>query len=486
MKQILNDTDLLNCLYHGTFGIEVEEHRVSIERKSLSQLSHPDTLGERHGHPFFQTDFAESQEELVSLPHSSTRNCLSHLHSLQAMLQANLAPDDVIWPLSMPPKLNQADLTYLPEGFKQRPWYQKYLEKMLEKYGPFYGLMAGIHINYAPTQDLLDWYHVNHDYPTKVSSNNHMMFQIVQQVLGYRWMLTYLFGASPITENQADTIPAKQHAMAPVRSYRSSKYGFNNLANFKTDYSNLENFIDQLEHFIETGKLVAPSDFHGPVRLKGAATFEDLMTHGAKYLEFRVFDLNPFTQDGISQNTMSFLHLLIMDAIVNPQVWNHDTMENAENLNDEVALQHPNEHVSLDAQVSATKLFTRLADLVKSAPADLRIDFSKALNYAITAFDNPEQTVSAQLTTFVKDNSLVDFGMKRGAMIKNDFAIEPDFSKFRRVPKQLLSAYQESHKLGLKTTILEDKLSVTFKTQPKTFNNDYEFEDNLSSLTERN
>lgn len=485
MKHTLADQKLLSCLYQGTFGIEVEEHRVCKNQKSLSQLPHPKTLGERHGHPFFQTDFAESQEELVSLPYPSTRTCLSHLHSLQAMLQASLDPNDVIWPLSMPPKLNQDDLTYLPEGFKQRPWYQKYLEKMVEKYGPYYGLMAGIHVNYAPTKELLDWYQANHDYPDQVSANNHMLFQIVQQVLGYRWLLTYLFGASPITENQADTIPAAQRAMAPVRSYRSSKYGFNNLANFKTDYSNLENFIDQLEHFIETGKLVAPSDFHGPVRLKGVPTFEALTEIGAQYLEFRIFDLNPFTQDGLNQTTMSFLHLLIMDAIVNPQVWNRDTIDNAEKLNDFVALQHPTEPVPAEAQAAARNLFTRLAEIVKTAPADLRIDFSKALNFAILALENPSQTTSAQLTTFVKENSLVPFGMQRGAMIKSDYQLEPDSTKFKNVPETLLKAYQKSHQLGLKSTILENQISVTFKDQTKTFTNDQEFETYLTSLTER-
>lgn len=480
-KKTFADQVLLASLYQGTFGIEVEEHRVSLKRRSLSQRAHPNSLGNRHHNPFFQTDFAESQEELVTSPHHSTKSCLNHLHSLQAILQASLNPDDIIWPLSMPPKLNQDDLDYLPKGFRNRPWYQKYLEKMLEKYGPYYGLMAGIHINYAPTKELLEWYRLHHQLQDKVVANNQMLFQIAQQVLGYRWLFTYLFGASPIIENKDDTIPEKQRKMQPVRSYRSSKYGFNNDTNFEPDYSSLDNFISQLEHYIKTGDLVAPSDFHGPVRLKGAPTFEALTTLGAGYLEFRIFDLNPFSQDGISQNTMSFLHLLIMDAVINPQPWDAIKLKRAEARNNLVALQHPVQSVSQDAQDEAKRLLHRLAEIVQAAPEELRIGFNKALNFANTCMLNPRETTSGKLQTFIKDKSLVNYGIVRGEMIKNDYRVEPKRFKFKTIPMELLSAYQKTHQLGLPTQLNENKLLVTIKDKQYTLKNNGELNDILQT-----
>lgn len=333
MKNIDNNLFLKTALYEGNFGIEVEEHRVNQYNCHLSQVPHAAGLGTRKGHPFFQTDFAESQEELVTSPHESVSACLDHLHCLQSILQDNLDENDMIWPLSMPPKLNADDLDYLATGFKARPWYQKYLEKMLEKYGPFYGLMSGVHVSYSPSAEILTWYKSEYGYSTQAEANNQMLFKTVQHILGYRWLLTYLFGASPISENIDDTIPEKARQLQPVRSFRSSQYGFNNLDNFKTDYSSINAFTAQLNHFMTTGRLVSLSDFHGPARMKGFETLEELQNKGATFIELRIFDLNPFSNNGIDKLTLNFLHLLIMDSITNPKNWCADSLSKAEITN---------------------------------------------------------------------------------------------------------------------------------------------------------
>ncbi|USS91335.1 glutamate--cysteine ligase [Fructilactobacillus carniphilus] len=476
---------LPSYLYQGTFGVEVEEHRVSSRHQSLSQQLHPASLGERRGHVFFQNDFAESQEELVTLPHHSTRSCLNHLHTLQAVLQQALPDDDLIWPLSMPPRLGETDLNYLPQGFRARPWYQKYLEKMLEKYGPFYGLMCGVHVNYAPTTALLSWYQNQHHLTDVVQARNQMLFQIVQQVLGYRWLLTYLFGAAPISENPGDTIPTDLRGLQPVRSFRSSKYGFNNDANFEPDYSSFTHFVNQLEHYVATGDLVAPSDFHGPIRLKGVPTFAALQEVGAQYLEFRFFDLNPFSQDGINQLTLSFLHLLVMDAVVNPRQWEKATLSQAADYHDRVALQHPETPVTASANAQVEQLWQRLDKIVAAAPADLRISLNKALNFAKMAVHNPEQTVSGKLVTFMEHGSLMNYGLRRGRMLKRDYQVEPQLAQVKNVPEQWQGCYRDCCRHGWKADVKDEQLLVKCNQNSYTLSNKAQFEELLQRLTEK-
>jgi len=72
-------------------------------------------------------------------------------------------------------------------------------------------------------------------------------------------------------------------------------------------------------------------EFYSPVRPKPAATGEDghdggapgatldqLARHGTGYLEFRVFDLDPFEPTGISLEALRFFHVFALACLVLP------------------------------------------------------------------------------------------------------------------------------------------------------------------------
>lgn len=48
------------------------------------------------------------------------------------------------------------------------------------------------------------------------------------------------------------------------------------------------------------------------MRLRGAKKARDLIQNGIKYLEFRLFDLNPFEQYGISLADARFIHHFVL------------------------------------------------------------------------------------------------------------------------------------------------------------------------------
>lgn len=446
------DPTILDTLYAGRFGIEIEEHRIQTTTNTLSRKPHPHTLGDRKTQPYFQTDFSESQEEVVTAPQLSTKKALAHLHELQTILAEELAEDEVIWPLSMPPHLNPDDINFLNTHF-ERPWYQDYRDLLLARYGSFQHIMAGIHVNFSPDEKLINWYATQHNSHSSVTAKNALFFQIAQQVAGYRWLLTYLFGASPVSENPADNLPKDRTDIEPVRSWRTSDFGFTNLPEIQIDYVNLETQIQQIQTYIANDELYDKSEFYGPVRLKAPGDLANLVQNGAEYIEFRMFDIDPFTQDGISQNALSFLHLLILDAILNPEDWQKHTLDSARALNHVVSLQHPDELLPKTAIKYANTLFSRLEPLVQSAPTAQRADLQASLDFARAAVQQPNLTVGAKLSPFINNQSLMSFGLQRGIDIlkaRQKGTLTDDFSN---IPDNLKQTYIQAHKLGLETTI---------------------------------
>ncbi|MGY3743498.1 glutamate--cysteine ligase [Leuconostoc inhae] len=459
--------NLTNALYAGRFGIEIEEHRVQTGSKTLSRHPHPDTLGDRRVQPYFQTDFSESLEEVVTAPKSSSAKALTHLHELQLMLNEELVDDEIIWPLSMPPYLTNDDVNFLNTHF-DRPWYQEYRDILLSRYGSFQHIMAGVHVNFSPSDDVITWYRQRNNIASHSLAKNNLFFQIAQQVTGYRWILTYLFGASPVSENPADNIPNDRYALQPVRSWRASDFGFANRPEITVDYTDFQTHVDQIQKHIIDGDFYDKSEFYGPVRLKAPGNMTDLVNNGAEYMEFRMFDIDPFTQDGISQNALSFLHLLIIDAIVNPTTWEQSTLDDARTRNQIVALQHPNEQLPDNAIAYADDLFLRLEKLVQSAPISQKNDFQSALSFARSAVKQPKLTIGAQLSKAIENESLIPFGLQQGAKISAQRHQNTWSQTLQHMPTQLQQVYIQAHKLGFDTHMdsTEQTLNITYNNGP--------------------
>lgn len=463
----------VDSVYAGRFGIEIEEHRIQVGSKTLSRQPHPRTLGDRRTQPYFQTDFSESQEEVVTAPELSTALARTHLHELQVMLSEELADDEIIWPLSMPPLLTDDDINFLNTHF-ERPWYQDYRDRLLARYGSFQHIMAGIHVNFSPSEDVIDWYAQQHAITSPVVAKNQLFFQIAQQVAGYRWLLTYLFGAAPVSENPADALPENRHEIQPVRSWRSSDFGFVNRPEILVDYTDFNTHIQQIKQYIANGEFYDKSEFYGPVRLKASGDLDNLVQNGAEYLEFRMFDIDPFSQDGISQTALSFLHLLIIDAILNPTDWQKHKLDGARAINHVVSLQHPNEPLPTSAATYAEELLTRLADIVQSAPVSQQADFQEALDFAHSAVQDPTLTIGAHLSNYIVDDSLITFGLKRGLEILASRHHNTLADDFPTIPENLRKAYIQAHKNGLNVlTVTKDgSLQIKYDGKIQNINNE--------------
>ncbi len=124
--------------------------------------------------------------------------------------------------------------------------------------------MAGVHVNFSPSDDVITWYRQRNNIASHSFAKNQLFFQIAQQVVGYRWILTYLFGASPVSENSADNIPNNRHAIQPVRSWRASNFGFANRPEVTVDYTDFQTHVYQIQQHIADGDFYDKSEFYGP------------------------------------------------------------------------------------------------------------------------------------------------------------------------------------------------------------------------------
>lgn len=216
--QQLNLAPLLN---RGVFGIEKEGQRIDGQGR-LSALAHPDILGDRQFHPYIGTDFAETQTEIVSDQFDNTIEVEQQLSALEQVLQASLPGCDYLWPLSMPPVL-PADETQIPLAHFTKD-VQDYREYLAKRYGRRLQMVSGIHYNFSLDSTLLarlygEYYH--DQYAQLSDFSDALYLQLAQNYQQYRFVLTYLFGASPIAE--AGFLKAGQSARDhPVRSLRAS------------------------------------------------------------------------------------------------------------------------------------------------------------------------------------------------------------------------------------------------------------------------
>ena len=97
-----------------------------------------------------------------------------------------------------------------------------------------------------------------------------------------------------------------------MRSLRSGKYGYVNDPKIHVSYDSLQEYVETLEHWVKSGDLIAEKEFYSSVRLRGAKKARDLLEKGIQYLEFRLFDLNPFAPYGIELADAKFIHYFIL------------------------------------------------------------------------------------------------------------------------------------------------------------------------------
>lgn len=94
------EKQLFALFQQASIGIEKEGQRLTLTGE-LSQNPHPKRFGDRSFHPYIQTDYAESQVELITPVCRSVEEALAWLSAIHEVTLKQMDSDEVIWPMSM-------------------------------------------------------------------------------------------------------------------------------------------------------------------------------------------------------------------------------------------------------------------------------------------------------------------------------------------------------------------------------------------------
>ena len=134
IRKIIKNNQLEELFSMVKIGLEKEGQRI-LEDGHISKKDHPKVLEPRHEHPYIQTDFAESQIELITTPENSEKDVIRVLNAIHEVTLKNMPEDEYLWPLSIPAIL--PDVEDIKVAQFEKEWDIEYREYLVEKYGKY-------------------------------------------------------------------------------------------------------------------------------------------------------------------------------------------------------------------------------------------------------------------------------------------------------------------------------------------------------------
>jgi glutamate--cysteine ligase len=340
----------------GKFGLEREAQRVTASG-DLSLSPHPLAFGSKLENPRITVDFSESQVEMITPPQDSPGNALKSLEKITSEVYDGIG-DEFLWPLSMPPKLPEEDIIPIASFPDTREGREKeaYRRGLALRYGKRMQMISGIHYNFSFGRRMIEYLYENLGNGQEVQAfTNDIYLGLTRNFLRYRWLLIYLFGASPfcdetyhpVIEKELDMIrkccPACINEIADMDrhavSLRVSRFGYSDISSrYPVYYCCLNEYTGKLRHLMNTRSeqfgamgthsnagrlqlngnvLQKESEFYSPIRLKrttlpGESQLDALEKRGVEYVEIRIPDIDPYECAGIGLGQMRFIHTFLL------------------------------------------------------------------------------------------------------------------------------------------------------------------------------
>ncbi len=389
-KQLLLHVNARPFIDQARFGIEREGQRVDLAG-NLAKTDHPAIFGDRSYHPYIQTDFSETQTEMITPVTDSIPELFQYLAAVYDVTARSIPKEEMIWPLSMPPALPEKDEEIIIAKLKnfEDVLYRRYLAK---EYGKRKQMVSGIHFNFEFGDELLrTLFSHQEEFQDFSEFKTELYLKTARNFMRYRWMITYLFGASPMSEK--NYFINESHPQEPVRSIRNSALGYTNHPNVKVSYASMKQYLADIERMIEEGKLSEEKEFYTPLRFRGGKKVADLATTGVRYIELRNIDLNPYARLGINPEQVRFLQLFLMYMLWTEEKEDSDQwVAEGTTRNNKVALEQPSHQTEFHQEGK------EILEGMKQMLVELDwLDSLYLVEEALTQMDHPEQTLAAKL-----------------------------------------------------------------------------------------
>lgn len=317
-----------HLLLGGLIGIEREGLRVD-QTGQIATTAHPEIFGCKLENPYITTDFSESQVEMVTPVMNSPKKAYNFLLNIMDVVEGTIG-DELLWPSSMPPaiydeeKIKISQYPHCDEG-KSEESYRQFLAR---KYGKKKQLISGIHYNFSVHPEIV---------AMSGESREEVYLKIARNFMRYRWLLVYLFGASPKAH---DTLIEELYPHAI--SLRNSSKGYTNEESIILSYNSIQEHVADFKKALEDQKVEFEKELYAPLRLRvkhGKTKVSEMLTEGIQYIEIRNLDLNPLEKIGISEETISFVYLFLLYCwYKDSPLSSHQALKESGDNNDQVAL----------------------------------------------------------------------------------------------------------------------------------------------------
>lgn len=447
IKKIVRENNLEELFSRVKIGLEKEGQRV-FKNGIISKTPHPKVFGHRHEHPYIQTDFAESQLELITTPENSEKDVIRILNAIHEVVLKNLPEDEYIWPLSMPSILpNEEDIQVAQFANKRDVEYREYL---VEKYGKYKQMVSGIHYNFQIDDELMKKISEITNTPL-VEVKNSVYMKLARQFLRYQWLLVYLYGASPSAEDKYFSDNNKPDGF--VRSLRTSQYGYVNEKDIVVSYDSLEKYIEDLTGYVKNKKLIAEKEFYSSVRFRGEDTVAKFPQKGIKYMEFRLFDLNPFAPFGILEKDVRFIHLFLKTLVWIEEVDKKNSQKIGYEYSEKTALSNPlSVSEYLEEGLWLLNQMKELAEVLHLSESDRLIIKEKE-----DELNDPMLTIAAQLIKRYQETDSVTVGMELAKQYKKE-ALKENYSlnAYANMELSTQAVIEDAIKIGLKVQVIDE------------------------------
>lgn len=459
IKQMIQESDISGAFYQAILGIEKEGLRVKGDGQ-LALTDHPHEFGNRNFHPYIQTDFSESQLELITPPLATIQENYNWMAALHDVVLQTMPHDESIWPISMPMVLPEE--TIIPIAKLDNKEDVKYRETLTHKYGKKKQMISGIHYNFElDDQLILRLYECQTDYSDKNAFKSMLYLKLTKNFLRYRWLLTYLFGASPIVDDSFFTNQEIPHDY--VRSIRSSHYGYVNQPEVAVSFNSIKDYVHSLQDMVEKGFLSEEKEFYSAVRFRGTHKAEELLTKGISYLELRSFDLNPFDPFGMSKQTMEFVHLFCLYMIWMDETATEKESEVGEEMSRLTAMEHPEEKSRF--QEEGFHLLEQMEEMLRSTNGSN--EAYMCLQEIKKQISDPSLTIAARMVSSIKEKeSYIDFSLELAKQYKEEAIKRPyNLRGFEKLEMSTQLLIFDALKKGIQVEVLDEQdqfLKLTF------------------------
>ena len=355
-------------------GIEREMLRVSANG-SISQKSHPSSLGSPLTNPYITTDFAEALIELVTPKFPSVDSLYQCLHELHVFTSKNIDQDELLWAYSMPCKINSEDEINIANYGQNDSGMLKHIYRkgLKVRYGSIMQCVSGIHYNFSINPE---------SYGAILGENfcqdnvNELYLGLIRNFKRNFWFILSQFGASSVIdksfvlnrEHNLDQLNDDDLFLENATSLRMSNIGYQSPIQSSLDirYNSLNDFIESVKigiknahpdfselglfdsnnnrQQISDGIIQIENELYDTIRPKRSSTdglrpAVALKENGIEYVEVRGVDINPNELCGISKDQMYLLDLFLLHCAINesPEISPEESIKLQKNHADMVA-----------------------------------------------------------------------------------------------------------------------------------------------------